>query len=418
MMNNNTQNLATMALLTALKKVQEDNALISINRKDNKLLLKNKLGKNFEFELPKGDKGDKGNIGNQGEKGDQGIRGDKGEDGKSIKGDRGDKGQDGKSIKGGQGLKGEKGDPGVKGDKGEKGDTGNPYDIVVDPEIYVDQRGHFIIKMFGKTYDLGLLRKGGGGGGNGNGKPPPYTNLAPMPITIGGYPEGTIFEGIDYEAMWTGLLYGASKPVFSSFSINLSAAIYEVGATITAGVYQAVWSITSPQFLKDNTIKIDYIHNTDIINLASNLPNVIPTNINIPAITFNTPTFITFKIIGSSTLEGDFNRSMYVYFYNRIYVGSSFFTILDSDEIRGLDISRLTDNINGDYQTEAGGYKWFCFPVTMGQRFNFIDDATDLEVAMDDYKIVSVTNEFGIIQDYYAYRSYYVLNAALKIKVY
>jgi hypothetical protein len=419
-MDSQSQLLVATSVLTALKKVQQDNAIVSIVREDNNLKFKNKLGKEFEFELPQGDKGDKGDQGLS-------IKGDKGQDGESIKGDVGEQGLKGeKGSKGDKGERGLKGEKGAKGDKGErglqglKGDTGNPLDVMPDPKCYFDQRGHLIIEIFGKTFDLGVVKGTGSrtfGSGGGNVKFL-YTNTAPMPAAVGGFPAGTTFENDDLHSLWTGLLYNAERPVFNTFSINLSALIYEVGDTIAAGVYQAVWDITFPQFLVTDSIKIDYINGATITNLASDLPNVVPASINIPAITINTPSSISFKITGQSTLDHDFSKSMSVSFYNRIYVGESDLAILDSTAIKALRINRLSDNINGDYQTEAGGYKWFCFPVSMGQRVNFIDDATEIEVSMDDPKTVSVTNEFGITQLYYAYRSYYILHAALKIKVY
>ena len=415
-MDSNFQNLMTTTLSMALKRVQQDNAIVSIVRQDNNLKFKNKLGKEFEFELPKGEKGDQG-LSIKGDKGDPGlsIKGDKG---LSIKGDKGDKGD-----KGNTGPRGERGPIGPKGDKGEqglKGDTGNPLDVIPDPECYFDQRGHLIIVIFGKKFDLGFFRSTGsrsGGGGGGNVKFL-YNNSAPMPAPVGGYPAGSIFEDDDLESLWTGLLYGAEKPIFNTFSINLSALIYEVGDSITAGTYQAVWTITFPQFLVPNSIKIDYINGVTVTNLASNLPNVVPASINIPTITINTPTTISFKITADSTLDSQFSKSMDVSFYNRIYVGESDSPILSSAAVKALRINRLSDNINGDYQTETGGYKWFCFPISMGTRVNFVDDATEIEVSMDSPQIVSVTNDFGITQSYYAYRSYYILHAALKIKVY
>jgi hypothetical protein len=408
--------LASMALMLGLKKMDEKNAIISVERKDNDLILKNKIGKEFSFELPQGERGDKGDS-IRGDKGDQGAQGLPGKDGKtgarglpslSIKGDQG------LSIKGDQGLKGDKGN---KGDKGDKGDPADPLDVIKEVSAKFDQRGHWIVNMFGKKWDMGLL-KGGGGGSSSNGNTTPFSSSTPMPTGVGGYPAGTTFDNVEHNSMWKGLLYGAIKPVFATFSINLSALIYEVGATISAGKYQAVWSITLPEYFKDNSIKIDYINGSTVTNLASNLANIVPTDITIPAITFNTPTAISFKITGESISEGEFYKSLDVNFYNRIYVGESDFATLDSDGIKALRINRLSATIDGDYQTIEGGYKWFCFPASMGQRYNFIDDATDLEVSMDDVRTVNVTNSLGVTENYYAYRSYFILHAALKIKVY
>ena len=284
---------------------------------------------------------------------------------------------------------------------------------------YIDKFGHLIITIFDKKWDLGKIRRLGGGGGNSNSTLPfKYTNTAPMPVSVGGYPAGTTFDNIDLNTLWTGLLYNAERPVFTDFYINLESTAFEVGDSIVSFTYQATWHITYPQFLVADTIKIDFIDGNVVTNLASNMPNIIPADIDIPTITSSVAKTVSFKITGDSTLEGQFSRSMLVQFLDRIYVGESKENALDSTQIKDLRIARLADNINGDYQTESGGYKYFCYPVSMGQRYNFIDDATDLEVSMDDPKIVSVTNNFGITKDYYVYRSYYVLNAALKIRVF
>jgi len=440
-MDSNFQNLMTTTLSMALKRVQEDNAIVSIKREDNNLKFKNKLGNEFEFELPKGEKGDrglsiKGDKGDKGDQGDQGLKGDAGNPfdaipdpkcymnevghliieifGKKFEFElpKGEKGDRGLSIKG---------DKGDKGDQGLKGDTGNPFDVIPDPKCYINKAGHLIIEIFGKKFDLGYIKSQGVksvSGGGGGVKPFLYNNSAPMPASVGGFPEGTTFENTTLNSLWTGLLYNAERPVFTSFNINLSALIIEVGDAIASGLYQAVWSLTYPQFLITNSIRIDYINGSIVTNIENNMPNIVPASINIPTITFSAPTTISFKITAASTLDEEFSKSMSVSFYSRIYIGESTSAILDSTAIKALRISRLSDNINGDYQTESGGYKWFCFPVYMGQRLNFIDDATDLEVSMDDPKVVNVTNDFGVTQAYYAYRSYFVLNAALKIRVF
>ena len=310
-----------------------------------------------------------------------------------------------------------KGQRGPRGESivGPRGNDGLDGNSIID--IKFDQRGHLIITTTEKTYDLGLLRiKTGGGGGSSNGDSNfTYSNTLPMPTTVGGWPAGSTFSNISLNELWTTLLYAYPFPIFSLFTIGSITTLIEVGDVIAAGNYNANWLIDNPQMLANNSIDINYI--TGSIQLANNLPDSPPQSIILPIISFNVPTPVIFRISAMDTTSNTFSRDFIVNFVSKIYVGESLLTSLTETDIKDLRIRELAETIDGSYDLLAGGYKWFCYPVTMGIRTEFKDLDTNYGVAMNTVEIVSVTNDYGITEDYYCYRTFNILGGAISIGV-
>jgi hypothetical protein len=312
------------------------------------------------------------------------------------------------AIKGPRGPRGES----VVGPRGSDGLDGNS---IID--IKFDQRGHLIIVTTNKTYDLGLLRikTGSSGSGSSGDSAFTYTNTLPMPTDVGGWPAGSTFNSVPLIQLWTTLLYAYPFPSFTIFTIGNIATLIEVGNNITAGSHNADWSIADPQLLSANSIDINYI--TGNMQLANDLANVPPQSIILPLISFNVPTPVIFRISAMETTGGSFSRDFIVNFVSKIYVGESILSSLTETDIKALRIRELAETIDGDYELLGGGYKWFCYPVTMGTRDNFIDLDTNYAVAMNTVETVSVTNDFGITEDYYCYRTFNILGGDISIGI-
>lgn len=300
----------------------------------------------------------------------------------------------------------------IVGPRGRDGIDGNS---IID--IKFDQRGHLIITTTNKVYDLGLLRikTGGSGGGSGGDSAFAYTNTLPMPTDVGGWPAGSTFNNVPLIQLWTTLLYAYPFPSFTMFTIGSIASLIEVGDTIAAGSHSANWLIADPQLLVANSIDINYI--TGSIQLANNLANSPPQSIILPSISFNVPTPVIFRISAMDTTSNTFSKDFIVNFVSKIYVGESILPSLTEADIKALRIRELAETIDGDYDLLGGGYKWFCYPVTMGTRDNFTDLDTNYSVAMNIVETVSVTNDYGITEDYYCYRTFYVLGGNISIGV-
>ena len=142
-----------------------------------------------------------------------------------------------------------------------------------------------------------------------------------------------------------------------------------------------------------------------------------PQSIMLPNISFNVPTPVIFRISAMDTTGGTFSRDFIVNFVSKIYVGESILTSLMEADIKALRIKELAETIDGDYDLLGGGYKWFCYPITMGTRSDFHDVVNNYPIAMNTVEIVSVTNDYGITEDYYCYRTFNILGGDISIGI-
>ena len=66
----------------------------------------------------------------------------------------------------------------------------------------------------------------------------------------------------------------------------------------------------------------------------------------------------------------------------------------------------------------AGGYKYWAYPTTMGLKTTWKDVSTGFDVAMNSTpQTVSITNTFGITQNYYVYRTYNILGGTINVQI-
>ena len=299
---------------------------------------------------------------------------------------------------------------------GKDGKNGKDGNGILNAKL--NDNGHLIIETTEKTFDLGLIQKKRRSGGmilaSTGGSDFTYTNSTPMPQDVGGLLTGTTFNQMSLNELWTRLLYPYQFPQFTAFNINLSP-IYEVGDTIVNASYVTTWVIDNVEMLQTDSISIVYT-NTNTI-LVSNLENTSPYSLAIPTITFSIPTNVTFRISAINTTETTFTRDFMVSFMQRTYIGENTLDTLAEIDVKELRLSELQDNINGEYAMLAGGYKWFCYPVAMGLRTNFYDVNSSFPIAMNTPEIVSITNDFGVVADYYCYRTFNMLGGSIDIGI-
>ena len=310
-------------------------------------------------------------------------------------------------------LKNVKTKNGRDGKDGKKGKDGNG---ILNAKL--NDAGHLIIETNEKTFDLGLIQKKRRSGGmilaNSGGSEFTYTNSTPMPNDVGGLLAGTTFNQMSLNELWTRLLYPYQFPLFTSFSIDLNPT-YEVGEIITAGNYQTTWTIDNSEMLENHSISIKYVNSNTV--LASNLPNAVPYSLAVPNITFSIPTEVVFNISALNTTGTTFATDFRINFMNRIFIGESNLDTLTEQDVKDLRLSELSGNINGEYEMLAGGYKWFCYPTSMGTRENFYDVNTSFPVAMNNVVIINITNDFGVATDYYCYRTFNMLGGNITIGI-
>ena len=240
-----------------------------------------------------------------------------------------------------------------------------------------------------------------------------YTNITPVPTTIGGISSGSTFDSKTMTEMWTALLYPYQSPTFSSFSFGQSSPI-EVGLTLT-GSKTFTWATTNSSNISSNSISILDI--TGSATLASGLANDGSEVLNIGTVQKTTATSHTWRISAVNTNSVTFTRDVSIAWQWRRFYGESTTTPLIESEIEALRVSGLATGFSGTYSFVGGGYKYLCYPTSFGTATTFKDQSTNLDVPFEAPYTVNITNVNGIATDYRVHRSTNILGAAINIVV-
>jgi hypothetical protein len=240
-----------------------------------------------------------------------------------------------------------------------------------------------------------------------------YNRPTPVPTTIGGVTAGHTFVGSVQDALDT-LFYPYQAPAFTSFSFSQTSPL-EVGATIAAGTKSFTWATSNSANVEADTIGI--VDVTGGGTLLSSGANDGTEALAVGAITKTSATGHTWRISATNTNAGAFTRDFTVSWQWRRYYGESVTDTADESLIEGLRVSGLSSNFTGTFAFLGGGYKWICYPTVWGLKTTFKDTATNLDVAMQAAVTVSVTNTFGVVQNYYAHRTTNILGGAINIAV-
>jgi len=249
-----------------------------------------------------------------------------------------------------------------------------------------------------------------------------YTNSEGMNFVVGGLEEGTSFQGVEYKTLFDNLLYQNDRTNFTSFSIDSIPNEIEVGGKIEAGEYTAEFTIDNKGLVKESTLNLKF---NDIF-LKNYLPIEAPINFNLSnEITSNLPVEHKFYISAFNRNGVSFGKFYRLNFKYRIYYGEYTEDIDDNGWDNPMSVLRATElknNLQDEYQFLAiknggGNYKWFCFPVALGQNYIFYDIETDITVVMDDPKEIIINNKYGLNIKYYCYRTFYEINKDLTIGI-
>lgn len=276
------------------------------------------------------------------------------------------------------------------------------------------------------------------------GPPNTYTNLNPTTVTIGGVLAGTTFSGTTYQQVFDTMFYPTLVPNFTSFVMRsyVSTATtqtqnLEVGDSVCGGTRVFTWATSNSSFVQPNSIKIYNVTGGNVIisSPTSGITNdgneVIGGLANVKK---TTPASHIWRIYATRTNASTFNLSFTVNWYWKRYFGvSSATTITTSAGVNAFSGSGvLATSINGNYAFTGPGYKYVFVPTTFAHPTLFKDLSTQLSVAMatstDDpffsgvsgsyyYGTTSVTNAFGIAQNYRVYRTRNYLNGNITITV-
>jgi hypothetical protein len=241
----------------------------------------------------------------------------------------------------------------------------------------------------------------------------------PVPFTIGGISQGMTFDKTDLKTLWTLLLYGVGLPTFTEFYITDFLLKYEIGATIPESEQEYHWSISQPELLSQNSIKIEYLNGG--ITIGDNLPNTSIATLLTPEIHFDVLTTCLFRISATSTTQDMLEYYLNFKFLYRIYYGESAFEELTNIELATLR-SQLKNHVNGEYELLASEdkYKYICYPAILGQKIgedSFYEVGSQDPIPMQDVQELVITNEHNLEITYYCYRSFYKLNAGFNFGI-
>ena len=211
-------------------------------------------------------------------------------------------------------------------------------------------------------------------------------------------------------------------PIFQSFSIAGQSTVIEAGDSIAGGVRTFNWSVNDPGGnLTPNDITIRDVDAA--VDLATGLSNDGTEDINIgaavPLVANQTQTY---RISSGQDIGGDITRDYTVIAYWAIYSGNNALSSVTEADIEALSNKSLQAGFAATYALNAGGYKWICYPTTMGTATSFIDTSNNLPVAMEPFggtgfQLVSVTNVFGETVDYKCHRTLNQLGSSINIAV-
>ena len=208
-------------------------------------------------------------------------------------------------------------------------------------------------------------------------------------------------------------------PTFSSFSSGITG-LQEIGSVITSNTFS--WNTTNQSNINNNSISItiQYTNPTTsettlFTGLTKSGTQIYNGNLQVA-----TKRNILFNIKGINTQSNLFTSQTSITFAFKQYYGESLNNSLTSSDIISLRVNTVKNSVLGDYifNPLINGYKWLVFSSELAQPSNFVDpNNANTPVLMQPGVIISVTNSFGVIQDYIAYRSTNQLGGSITIRV-
>ena len=254
---------------------------------------------------------------------------------------------------------------------------------------------------------LGIPGKDGTNAGSGI-----YNNTDPVPYDVGGIEAGETFYDVPLEDMWEKLLYPYVQPSFTSFYLSGQSNSLEVGDSITGGSREFIWSTTYSDNINPDEIIIKE-NGTIIANALSNDgTEFIDIGTDIQKLSADTHIF---SIESTNTDTSVSARNFTITWRWSNYYGISLNESLTTTDITNLSNNNLISSYVGTYSFAETGYKYICYPVVFGQYNSAKDVDTGFAIAMNDPVIVNVLNSKGIYEDYYVYRTTYVINSSINI---
>jgi hypothetical protein len=273
------------------------------------------------------------------------------------------------------------------------------------------------------------------------GTPGTYTNLSPATVAVGGITVGTTFSGATWQSIFDTMFHPTLTPNFTAFSLRTTSASgssiqtqsLEVGNSVSGGSKAFTWTTSNSSFVNPASIRI-YSGATNISVPSSGMTNDSYEALTLTNTRRTTQSSFVWYAYGTRTNNSTFSSSFTVnWYWRRMYGVSTATTLSTSADINAFSgTGALTTSMPGTYVLNGAGYKYFFAPTTFANPSLFKDASTQLAVSMADatdnsffsgvsgsysYGTTSVTNQFGIAQNYRVYRTRNYLNGNITIIV-
>lgn len=239
-----------------------------------------------------------------------------------------------------------------------------------------------------------------------------YTNLNPVPVTLGGVKQGTRFDNMTIQAVLDLLLYPYQKPAITTLQANPFE--YTIGQS-TEAFLNVNYTVTNTDNVKENGISFTLDGNeltgTDIPKTGSYRFTITPIRRTEQG---NVP--VVLKVVASN--DEEIFKTTNLVWNNQIYYGINTNTTLDSDTAKTLNVFRA-NSLNRTYNFGQGGYKYVLYPASWGEKDlkKFINPENNFIVAMEKLNNITIENEYGVSQEYLVYKSVNILNGSIKIRI-
>ena len=241
-----------------------------------------------------------------------------------------------------------------------------------------------------------------------------YSNSNPVVATTLIAPTGQDLSGKTQDQILDLLFFPYQEPAFTTFSRSSHTATLEVGASTVANP-TFTWVASNPGNVDTATLKI--VNNSTSTTLASGFTTS-PVTTTEAAITKTSASSNTWRLSGTNTQGNAIaNRDITTSWQWRRWYGESDSDTLTETDIKALRQSGLSNSATGTFAFNGGGYKYLVIPTTMTAPTTFKDQATQLAVPMVAPVVVSITNSFGITQNYNVIRTLNKLGGAITIVV-
>lgn len=238
-----------------------------------------------------------------------------------------------------------------------------------------------------------------------------YTSSGPANVTVGGIKEGEVFKNVPVSTMLDRLLIQYKEPEITKFNIQRDT--YQLGETMTSPIILS-WTVSNSINLKNGKIMFKFGNNviTPVKDITYDDNAVFDVE---PQVLYQQGNKgITMSITDDNGVK--LSKTTEVKWVNTIYFGSSM-----DEEITPKNINTLAtvngNSVSGTFNFPAGGYKFVLIPAIWKDPTVFSDPNNGLPVYIDKMSNISITNKFGVEQEYKVFRTHNLLNGSISITI-